>query len=404
MSISPLVRLGPAEEKLAAQLRQAGAADAAARLEGAGLPTRRVEAYHYTDLKALLRDVPDLGSESAEMSAPAFAVPGAYRIAIVNGAVQHAGSAPAGVIAGEADGSVLSERDDVLTRINTGLVKKSLRLDLDNEVDPVIHIDHRIEGGAAHVADAVKVFVGDGAKATIVESFSGSDAAHLGNHASYVALGKGAELTHILVDLSGSTARHFASVEYAMAEDAKLTSLVVNSGASLARTQIFCTIRGEGAHGDFRGLTLIEDGQHSDVTLQLTHEVPNTTSVETYKTVGRGRSRGVFQGKIVVAQAAQKTDAKMMSKGLMLSDETEIFSKPELEIFADDVVCGHGSTCGALDEESMFYLMSRGIPRAEAQAVLVRAFLEASFDDLADTELHEALSAVAEAWLQRGLK
>ena len=187
-----------------------------------------------------------------------------------------------------------------------------------------------------------------------------------------------------------------------MAEEAKLTSLVVNAGSSLARTQIFCNVRGEGAHGDFRGLTLIEDGQHSDVTLQLAHEVPNTTSVETYKTVGRGRSRGVFQGKIVVARDAQKTDAKMMSKGLMLSDETEIFSKPELEIFADDVVCGHGSTCGALDEESMFYLMSRGIPRSESQAILVRAFLEASFDDIADTELHEALSAVAEAWLQRG--
>ena len=141
------------------------------------------------------------------MGAPAFAVPGAYRIAIVNGSVQHAGSAPAGVIAGEAAGSVLSERDDVLTRINAGLVKKALRIDLDNEIDPVIHIDHRIEGGAAHVADAVKFFVGDGGKATVVESFSGSDAAHLGNHASYVALGKGAEVTHILVDLSGSTAR-----------------------------------------------------------------------------------------------------------------------------------------------------------------------------------------------------
>ncbi len=404
MSVSQLVRLGPAEEKLAAQLRQAGAADAAARLEGAGLPTRRVEAYHYTDLKALLRDVPDLGTEAAEMSAPAFAVPGAYRIAIVNGAIQHAGSAPAGVIAGEVAGSVLSERDDVITRINAGLVNKALRLDLDNEVDPVIHIDHRIEGGAAHVADAVKIYVGDGGKATLVESFSGTDAAHLGNHATYIALGKSAELTHILVDLSGRTARHFASVEYALAENARLTSLAVNSGSALSRTQIFCNVSGEGAHGDFRGLTLIEDGQHSDTTLQLAHDVPNTTSVETYKTVGRGRSRGVFQGKIVVARDAQKTDAKMMSKGLMLSDETEIFSKPELEIFADDVVCGHGSTCGALDEESMFYLMSRGIPRVEAQAILVRAFLEAGFDDIADTELHEALSAVAEEWLQRGLK
>lgn len=403
MSTAPLIRLGPAEDKLIAQLQAAGAADAAARLQGAGLPTRRVESYHYTDLKALLREVPDLSMAAAEMSAPAFSVPGAFRLAIVNGVFQPAGSAPAGVIVGAAAGGVLSERDDVLVRLNTGLNKRALRLDLDHAIAPVIHIDRRIEGAAVHVADAVKIYVGESGSAVIVESFSGSDEAHLGNHATYLALGKGATVTHIVVDLSGKSVRHFASVEYALGENARLTSLVLNAGSALSRTQIFSNVRGSGAHGDFRGLTLIEDGQHCDVTLQLTHEVPQTTSVETYKTVGRGRSRGVFQGKIVVARDAQKTDAKMMSNGLMLSEETEIFSKPELEIFADDVVCGHGSTCGALDEESLFYLMSRGIPRVEAQAILVRAFLEAAFDDIADSELHEALSGVAEAWLQRGL-
>ncbi len=398
-----LLRLGPAEEKLIAQLRAAGSSDAAERLQGTGLPTRRVEAYHYTDLKALLRDVPDRGAPAGAMSPPDFSVPGAYRLAIVNGDLQHAGTAPAGVIAGEAEGGVLTERDDVLVRLNTGLSNKALRLDLDQSVAPIIHIDRRIEGAASHVADAVKLFVGDGGSAIVVESFSGSDEAHLGNHASYVALGKGAELIHIVVDLSGKSVRHFASVEYALAENAKLTSLVVNSGSVLSRTQIFANVRGEGAHADFRGLNLVEDGQHSDITLQLIHEVPNTTSVETYKTVGRGRSRGVFQGQITVARDAQKTDAQMMANGLILTEEAEIFAKPELIIFADDVVCGHGSTCGALDETHLFYLMSRGIPRPEAEAMLVRAFIEAAFDDIADEELHEALSGIAEDWLQRGL-
>ncbi|MBU1175490.1 MAG: Fe-S cluster assembly protein SufD [Alphaproteobacteria bacterium] len=403
MTTAPLIRLGPAEHKLISQLRAAGAADEAERLAGAGLPTRRVEDYHYTDLKALLRDVPDMSAAAETASPPAFAVPGAYRLEMANGVVQQAGTAPAGVMAGTVAGGVLSARDDVLVRLNSGLVGMALRLDLDNEVMPVIHIDRRIEGAACHVADAVKIFVGDGGKAVVVESFSGSDSAHLGNHATYVALGRDAELTHILVDLSGKAVRHFASVEYRLAEDSRLTSLVVNSGSALSRTQIFASVTGAGAHGDFRGLSLVEDGQHCDVTLQLVHEVAYTTSKETYKTVGRGRSRGVFQGKIVVKPDAQKTDAKMMANGLMLSDETEILAKPELEIFADDVVCGHGSTCGALDSESLFYLMSRGIPRAEAQAMLVRAFLEASFEDIATGELREALSAVAETWLTRGL-
>lgn len=402
MSAEPLIRLGPAEEKLIEQLIGAGANDAAERLQGTGLPTRRVESYHYTDLKALLREVPDMGAPANTVSPPRFAVPGAYRLAIVNGAIESAGTAPAGVIAGTVEGGVLTERDDVLVRLNAGLTSSALRLDLDNDVAPVIHIDRRVEGAAGHIADGAKIYVGDGGSAVIVESFSGSNAAHLGNHASYVALGKGASVTHIVVDVSGSEVRHFATVEYALAEDAKLTSLVINAGSALSRTQIFADMRGTGAHGDFRGLNLIGDGQHCDVTFNLIHEVAQTTSEETFKTVGRGRSRGVFQGRIVVKPDAQKVDAKMMANGLMLSDETEIFAKPELEIFADDVVCGHGSTCGALDEENLFYLMSRGIPRSEAQAMLVRAFLEASFEDIAEGELREALSAVAEDWLQRG--
>ena len=115
------------------------------------------------------------------------------------------------------------------------------------------------------------------------------------------------------------------------------------------------------------GSTSLADGQHSDITLELSHAVPNCTSKPLYKQIARGRSKAVFQGKIIVARDAQKTDAKLMMQGLMLSDEAEILSKPELEIYADDVVCGHGSTVGALDEDSMFYLMSRGIPQGRGR-------------------------------------
>jgi Fe-S cluster assembly protein SufD len=172
----------------------------------------------------------------------------------------------------------------------------------------------------------------------------------------------------------------------------------------LSRTQIFARFAGEGAHGDFTGLNLVDDGQHCDFTLDVSHAVPNTTSQEVFKQVARGRSKAVFQGRIVVARDAQKTDAKMMMQGLMLSDEAEILSKPELEIYADDVVCGHGSTCGELDEDSMFYLMSRGIPKAEAETMLVRGFLEEVMDPITDAALHEALTNVVDSWLLAGGK
>lgn len=398
--VQQIVRLGPAEEKLIAQLASAGAVAAAERLSGTGLPTRRVESYHYTDLKALLREVPDLSEVAHEAGAPALRIPGAYRIVIVNGDIQRAGTAPAGVIVGSSDGGALSERDDVLVRLNTALAPETLTLNLDSSVDPVLHIDHRIEGEAAHVADSVHIYVADGGSATIVETYSGSDAAHMGNHGSYVALGKGASATHIMVDLSGDKVRHFASVEYELGEDSNLRTIALNAGSALSRTQVFGRFAASGAHADFGGLNLVEDGQHCDITLDIRHDVPNTTSAETFKTVGRGRSRGVFQGKIVVAKDAQKTNAKMMANGLMLSDEAEIFAKPELEIFADDVVCGHGSTVGAPDEASLFYLMSRGIPPVEAEAMLVRAFLAEVFDGLEDAELHDALMSVADGWLR----
>jgi Fe-S cluster assembly protein SufD len=107
----------------------------------------------------------------------------------------------------------------------------------------------------------------------------------------------------------------------------------------------------------------------------------------------------VVQGRLVVARDAQKTDAKLMSQGLMLTEDAQIFSKPELEIYADDVVCGHGSTCGRLDEEQLFYLMSRGVPQAEAETMLIRAFLAELIDPIEQPELNEALVGVIESWL-----
>ncbi len=393
------VRLGPAEETLIAQLKSVGADQAAERITVAGLPTRRVEAYHYTDLKTLLRTVPALGQPANEASAPALRIPGAYSLMIANGVIQNASTAPAGVIVGKTDGFVLTNRDDVLVSVNNGLTKEALTLTLENSVDPVIQIERRIEGEAAHVADAVKVFVADGAYATIVETFSGSDAAHVGNHASYIALGKNAVLTHITIDLSASGVSHFATNEYHLADGAKLRTLVIHAGAGLARTHLFPKLSGQGAHADVTGLNLVSDGQHSDITMETTHAVPHTSSQPLFKSITRGRSRAVVQGKLIVARDAQKTDAKFMHQGLMLSDDAEILSKPELEIYADDVVCGHGSTCGKLDEDSLFYLLSRGIPKAEAETMLVRGFIAELLDPVEDSALNEALQGIVDGWL-----
>ena len=393
------VRLGPAEEALIAQLKSAGADQAADRVTMVGLPTRRVESYHYTDLKTLLRAIPPLATAANEASAPALRIPGAYTLMIANGVIQNASTAPAGVIVGEAAGGVLTLRDDVLVHVNNALANKALSLTLESSVDPVIQIERRIEGEAAHVADALKIFVADGASTTIIETFSGSDAAHVGNHATYIALGKDAVVTHITVDLSARAATHFATNEYHLADGAKLRTLIIHLGSGLARTNVFPRMDGAGAHADITGLNLVSDGQHADITMETQHAVPHTSSQPLFKSISRGKSKAVVQGKLVVARDAQKTDAKFMHQGLMLSDEAEILSKPELEIYADDVVCGHGSTCGKLDEDSLFYLLSRGIPKAEAETMLVRGFIAELLDPVEDSELNEALQGIVDGWL-----
>jgi Fe-S cluster assembly protein SufD len=396
------VRLGPAEEALIAQLKAAGADQAADRVTMVGLPTRRVESYHYTDLKTLLRAIPPLGTAANEASAPALRIPGAYNLMIANGVIQNASTAPAGVIVGEAAGGVLTLRDDVLVHVNNALANKALSLTLESSVDPVVQIERRIEGEAAHVADALKIFVADGATTTIIETFSGSDAAHVGNHATYMALGKNAEVTHITVDLSARATSHFATNEYHLADGAKLRTLIIHLGSGLARTNVFPRMDGPGAHADITGLNLVSDGQHADITMETLHAVPHTSSQPLFKSISRGKSKAVVQGKLVVARDAQKTDAKFMHQGLMLSDDAEILSKPELEIYADDVVCGHGSTCGKLDEDSLFYLLSRGIPKAEAETMLVRGFIAELLDPVEDSELNEALQGIVDGWLMGG--
>jgi Fe-S cluster assembly protein SufD len=393
------LRLSPAEQTLIAQLNSVNAPAEADRLAGAGLPTRRVESYHYTDLKLLLRDVPELAGASATATASPLAVPGARRLTIVNGRPQPFADLPAGIRADTVPGSVLSQRDDVVVRLNAALVENALSLEISGEVGDILQIDRRIEGAAAHAASAAKVFVGDGASVTIVETYSGSDAGHVGNHATYMALGKNAVVTHVTVDLSPRQSTHFATNEYVLAEGARLRTLVIHAGAGLARTQLFPKFAGKGAHADVTGLNLVGDGQHADITMDASHAVPGTSSKPLFKSIARGRSKAVVQGRLIVARDAQKTDAKFMHQGLMLSDDAEILSKPELEIYADDVVCGHGSTCGQLNEDHLFYLMSRGISKGDAEVMLIRAFLAELVDPIEDEGLRAVLTGVIDGWL-----
>ena len=213
-------------------------------------------------------------------------------------------------------------------------------------------------------------------------------------------MGDGAEVVWVIDQERSEGALHFGQFNCRMGRDAKLTLFVMNSGSALARQEINVDVKGEGSQFILRGVNLIGGEQFNDITMRLIHSVENTSSTEIIRNVVTGRGRGVFQGQIKVAQGAQKTDAKMSCNTLLLSDDAEFSAKPELEIFADDVVCGHGATVTEIDKSHLFYLMARGIQEADARALLVKAFIAEIIQELEDAALVEALEARLTNWLE----
>src|SRR6185503_11273555 len=186
----------------------------------------------------------------------------------------------------------------------------------------------------------------------------------------------------------------------AVGAKAKLNLFNMTVGGAVSRYQGFITLSGEGSELNVNGVNLLKGTQHGDTTLVVDHAVPHCTSREIFRAVLDDRAHSVFQGRIIVRPHAQKTDGKMMTRALLLSDEAEADNKPELEIFADDVTCGHGATSGALDETLLFYLRARGLPEKAAQALLIQAFVGEAIEGITDDNLREAVMASAERWLE----
>jgi Fe-S cluster assembly protein SufD len=213
-------------------------------------------------------------------------------------------------------------------------------------------------------------------------------------------LGDEAELTQVRLMADSADAANISSAIVSAGAKAKFNLFNLTAGGAVSRYQGFATLAGQGTELNVNGVNLLNGTQHGDTTLVVDHAVPHCTSRENFRAVIDDRAHSVFQGRIIVRPDAQKTDGKMMTRALLLSDEAEADNKPELEIFADDVTCGHGATSGALDESLLFYLRARGLPEKAAQALLIQAFVGEAIEGIADDDLREAVMATAERWLE----
>ncbi|MCA3624098.1 MAG: Fe-S cluster assembly protein SufD [Methylobacterium sp.] len=386
----------------------AARAEAFARFEKAGLPSKRVESYHYTDLRNLMRTMAPAAKDA--VAGETMALDGFARHGFSNGRWQ-GGDSSAGVTvepladayrAGFKPGLGMGQASDIIVDLNTAFARDGVVIQVAAGRHAKLHLAFSENGAAAaSILPRVIVEAGEGASLLLVATHEGTDGiAYQVNEVLELRLGRQVKVEHIRLNRSGDKAMVLSNVAATLAEEAELQTMQIALGGEVCRHQVFVTYQGENAKAAIRGATLLKGNQHHDSTLVVDHAVPQGESRELFRTVVDGSAQGVFQGKIIVRPHAQKTDGQMASNALLLSDDAGMSNKPELEIFADDVVCAHGATCGALDENQLFYLQARGLPRGIAEALLVEAFVGEVLDTVSEEALREILAGLVSGWMQ----
>jgi len=412
----------PGDGAIAAQ--RAAAFDVFAKT---GLPHRRIEDWKYTDLRALMREAKPLAAPpDAAAKAPAKTAGAllgdveARRLVFVDGAfvaeLSDVENLESGLTVGSLADSLsngdptlaahlgkLAPASDAAVALNTALMGDGavIRIAAGATIERPIHLLFVASAKPAATFVRSLVVVEAGARAMLIESHEGpAGSDYQVNAALEIFVGDEAHVDHVKIIGEGADALHVSTLAAAIGARARFNAFTFTTGGAVVRNQLFLKFDGADTVAGIRGATLIKGRQHADTTLVVDHVAQRCQSREMFKTVLDGEAHGVFQGRIIVRPHAQKTDAKMMTRALLLSERAEADNKPELEIFADDVQCGHGATAGALDDELKFYLMARGIPQAEAEALLIRAFLGEAIEGIEHAGLREALMDAVVAWLE----
>lgn len=413
----------PGKGRIAEERRQAFEAH-----ERLGLPHRRIEDWKYTDLRALMREVlplaplPDAAAlKRAAAAAKAQAIAGVRRLVLVDGIF----AADLSDIADLDKGLSIRPLREVLDAGDGALSAQAFASDITNPMialngamatDGVVidvaagtvltkplHIVH-VAASTTPVAMFTRSLLrlGRDAGATLVESYLAAEGAksYQAHDGLIVAIGDNARLDHVRLVEDTIDAFNISSATISLGAHAHLNTFGMTTGGHVSRYQLTVAVAGEHSKVETNGVNLLNGKQHADTTLFMDHAVPNCASRELFRAVVDDRAHSVFQGRIIVRPDAQKTDAKMMTRALLLSDDAEADNKPELEIFADDVTCGHGATTGALDASLLFYMRARGLPEKEAQALLIQAFVGEAIETIVSDELREIAIATAQRWLE----
>ncbi|AWL12708.1 FeS cluster assembly protein SufD [Saliniradius amylolyticus] len=390
--------LSPVRDKALAELKQTS------------WPTRRTEAWKYTSLKPL-EDL-DLSTKGTIPELPVIDGLDSIDLVFADGELKTDLSSlelPAGVrieslanaskqgqATAEAVFSQVKPGRHLFGLINDVLVRQGLIIDIDAGVSfttPLRIVNLTGAGEESH--QRVLVRLGDQAKACVIEQGLGEDSSFSTGFAEY-QLGQKAQLEHYRLAMHTQKAVHIGGSHFDLYDEARLNSTLIGFGSQLARLDVDIAHRGEHAKAKFNNVYLLGEGEHFDLHSTIEHAMPNGTTEENARGIVGDRAKAVFNGRIHIHRGAQKTLAELNNRNLLLSRRGQINTKPELEIYADDVQCAHGATVAEIDEQSLYYLMTRGIPRSQALVMLNFGFIQELVNQMPNKALAE--------WLQPRLK
>jgi Fe-S cluster assembly protein SufD len=384
-------------------------------LKACGVPTRRCEEWKYTDLRAQMPEPfpSQKNREDIRPPSPCVLSQPHFTLDILNGRLitqDLADLHSAGIYVEERSEITLSSLGESLLSspttsfpysLNTALAPCTVHIAIQESLSQplVVRIRTCVSSPMA-TYPRIEWSVDSGVVCSIVEIHDGPP--HMDYHtisSCHWMLEDNASVAHACLHKDGSQALVLSTQSLSIGSFSNFESVQVNLGGAFCRTTTWATFQGKKAHISLRGSSLLHKNQHNDTTLYVHHTYPECTSTELFKTILDDNATGVFQGKVSVHQKAQKTDGKMLSAALLLSDHATMNNKPELEIFADDVRCGHGATCGALDEGALFYARSRGLSQHDAETLLLGAFVSDILDSVAHEAVYDLLSESVVSWL-----
>lgn len=398
-------------------------ATAMAEFSTVGLPGPHVEEWKYTNLGFLANENFDLataGDQSVEAKSlfdKAYCANIAGPVAVfINGyfssalsSLQHQDGAIFTIFSQNPealrDSLAVTEQSTSLNNLNRAMATDGYSLEVSAGVDQndPLQIIHIVTSGTdgKSLRTRARITAEAGAKAHIIESFVGADGErYWAQQVSDVSVAEGAEVTLTQFQQQGKQAIHMAELYSHVSDQATFNHMSLQIGAEISRTELINSFTGEKAYIDLRGAYLGRVKQSHDIFTRINHDLPNCDSNQLYRGVLDEGGRSAFQGKVVVARDAQKTNADQSNKNLLLSRKAEANAKPELLIYADDVKCSHGATVGELDSDQLFYLRSRGLDEDAAKGLLVEAFVSEVFDDLDNVILRDKLKEQAAGWLK----